>query len=388
MKLYRQCLERSNNGGPYGDNSSSSRSAKDLSSATVETPAQALPSAGTCASLKGTCGIHLHGLVTIDSRLPARNTAAGEYSPLTAWQGASPAMQDPQRTSEEGKGMNLGFIGLGHLGKAIAGRLLDCGHALTVWNRTPSKAADMRVELASSPKSVMQKAECTFLCMFDSTAVRSVLTQKDGLLSGDISGRIVVDLSTNHFREVSTFHGFCQDAHAFYLEAPVLGSVVPASQGALTVLISGDSAAYQRVKPVLDCIGKHLFYLGEPGLATKMKLINNLALGSIMATLAEALAFGEEVGIAKGDVLEILSLGAGNSLVLNAKKNKLLEEDFSTHFSNALIYKDLHCLQELAYERKRPLFTGAVIKELYGRTFGEGIEQEDFSAIYKLFRRT
>lgn len=283
--------------------------------------------------------------------------------------------------------MNLGFIGLGHLGKAIARRLMDCGHTLTVWNRTPSKAEDMKAELVSSPKSVIQKAEFIFLCMFDSAAVRSVLTQKDGLLSEDISGRIVVDLSTNHFREVSTFHELCQNAHALYLEAPVLGSVVPASQGALTVLISGDCAGYQRVKPVLEGIAKHLFYLGEPGLATKMKLINNLALGSIMATLAEALAFGEEVGISKQDVLEILSAGAGNSAILNAKKGKLLEEDFSAHFSSALIYKDLHCLQDLAYERKKPLFTGAVIKELYGRTFGEGMEQEDFSAIFKLFRK-
>jgi len=79
-------------------------------------------------------------------------------------------------------------------------------------------------------------------------------------------------------------------------------------------------------------------------------------------------------------------VGGGNSLVLNAKKNKLLEGDFSVHFSGALIYKDLHCLQDLAYEHKKNIFTGAVIKELYARTFEEGIEQEDFSAIYKLFK--
>jgi len=186
---------------------------------------------------------------------------------------------------------------------------------------------------------------------------------------------------------VPLFHGLCKNAGAIYLEAPVLGSIVPAAQGTLTVLISGDEAGYAKVRPVLENIGKHLFYLEKPGLATKMKLINNLALGSFMATIAEALALGETVGIAKEEILEILSAGGGNSLVLNAKRNKLLQEDFATHFSSALIYKDLHCLQDLAYSEKKSLFTGSVIKELYARTFAAGIDQEDFSAIYKLFKK-
>ena len=134
-------------------------------------------------------------------------------------------------------------------------------------------------------------------------------------------------------------------------------------------------------------IGKHLFHLETPGMATKMKLINNLALGSFMATLAEALAFGENVGIDKATVLDILDVGGGQSLVLNAKKAKLLAEDFSPHFSNSLIYKDLHCLQDLAYEQHQPLFTGAVTKELFARTIAEGMESLDFSSIYKLFKQ-
>lgn len=283
--------------------------------------------------------------------------------------------------------MHLGFIGLGHLGKAIAERFLECGHTLTVWNRTPSKAEGMNVERASAPSSVLTKADVVFLCLFDSNAVRSVLIGEDGLLSGDISGKIIVDITTNHFREVKVFHELCKKAGAMYLETPVLGSVVPALQGALTVLVSGEKAGYERIKPVLENIGKHIFYLGEPARAIKMKLINNLVLAGFMATIAEALSLGEDSGIAKKDVLDILSAGAGNSLVLNAKKVKLLEEDFSTHFSNALMYKDLHLIQDLAYEQKKSLFTGAVTKELYARTFEEGMDQEDFSAIYNLFKK-
>lgn len=280
--------------------------------------------------------------------------------------------------------MNLGFIGLGNLGKAIAGRLLGCGHSLTVWNRTPSKADGIQVEVVPSPSAVADRTDIIFICLFDSSAVYTVLTQHDGLLSGDVSGKVIVDLSTNHFKEVTAFHERCSQARCIYLEAPVLGSVVPASQGELTILISGSKTGYETAKPLLENMGKHLFYLKEPALATKMKLINNLTLGCFMAVIAEALALGEDVGISKKEILEILSVGGGNSLVLNAKKNKLLEEDFSTHFSNALIYKDLHCLQDLAYEQKKSLFTGAVVKELYARTFEKGIQKEDFSAIYKI----
>lgn len=283
--------------------------------------------------------------------------------------------------------MHIGFLGLGHLGKAIAGRLIDCGHSLTVWNRTPSKADGLNAEKASTPSEVAAKAGIVFLCMFDSNAVRSVLTQENGLLSGQVSGKTIIDLTSNHFRDVLDFHDLCKEAGATYMETPVLGSIVPASQGALTVLVSGEKDGYERIRPLLEDIGKQIFYLAEPSLATKMKLINNLALGSFMATIAEALSLGEQVGIEKKDVLDILSAGGGNSLVLNAKKEKLLKEDFSTHFSNALIYKDLHCLQDLAYENKRTLFTGSVVKELYAMTFGKGIDQDDFSSIYKLFKK-
>lgn len=283
--------------------------------------------------------------------------------------------------------MQLGFIGLGHLGKAIAGRLVDCGHELTVWNRSTGKAEELKATVAATPAEVAARADIIFVCLFDSAAVHTVLTQEAGLLAADLTGKIVIDHTTNHYRDVLVHHDLCVQAGAIYLEAPVLGSVVPASQGALTVLVSGREEGFNRAKPVLEQVGKHLFHLPEAGLASKMKLINNLALGSFMATLAEALAFAEGVGIDKATVLDILGVGGGQSLVLNAKRAKLLAEDFSPHFSNALIYKDLHCLQDLAYENKRPLFTGAVVKELFGRTMAEGMGDLDFAAVYALFKQ-
>jgi 3-hydroxyisobutyrate dehydrogenase len=283
--------------------------------------------------------------------------------------------------------MKAGFIGLGHLGRAIVGRLAEREHSLIVWNRTAGRAAGLPCTEAASPLAVAGEAEIIFLCLFDSHAVRDVLTGEIGLLAGNVAGKTIVDLTTNHFADVISFHRICGEAGASYLETPVLGSVVPASQGALTVLVSGDQAAYASVRPVLEDIGRHIFFLERPGLATKMKLINNLTLAGFMATIAEAVSFAEHVGMSKSEVLEILAAGAGNSLVLNAKKAKLLEEDFSAHFSTALMYKDLHCLMDLAYSKKRPLFTGAMVKEIYARAFADGLDQQDFSAIYKVFNK-
>ena len=282
--------------------------------------------------------------------------------------------------------MKIGFIGLGHLGKSMAKRLLSEGVELIVWNRTREKALDLGAEIAESPADLLTRTETIFLNLFDSTAVESVIAGKEGFLRCDCRGKTIVDTTTNHFELVAYFHQVLKDRGAFYLESPVLGSVIPALQGALTVLVSGDKDAFDRTLPYIQKIGKTVFYLEKPTLATKMKLINNLALGSFMATIAEAAAIGEDAGIGKARVLEILASGAGNSAVLNAKREKLLREDFSTHFSSALMYKDLHYLQDLARTLKRPLFTGSVIKELFGMTFAKKLDGLDLSAIYSVIR--
>jgi 3-hydroxyisobutyrate dehydrogenase len=274
--------------------------------------------------------------------------------------------------------MKAGFIGLGHMGKAMAKRLLSQGVDLIVWNRTPEKAKDLGVEIAESPAALASKVNVIIINLFDSVAVRSVIEGDNGLLSSDIQGKLVIDTTTNHFNDGTYFHGLMSSHGSQYLESPVLGSVGPASQGALTVLVSGEKEAYEKALPYLQKIGTNIFYLEKPSL--------NLLLGTFMAAIAEALAFGEAVGIEKSKVIDILAAGAGNSGVLNAKKDKLAKEDFSPQFQSALIYKDLHYLEDLAFDLKRPLFTGSIAKELYGMTFSRNEEKLDFSALYKILK--
>jgi 3-hydroxyisobutyrate dehydrogenase len=283
--------------------------------------------------------------------------------------------------------MKTGFIGLGTLGKTIAKRLISENVELVVWNRTREKASDLEVAVAQSPKALMGEVDTVFLNLFDSDAVKSVVFGQGGLMESELSGKTIIDTTTNHFAEVHAFHEAFGGKGAYYLEAPVLGSVVPASEGNLTVLVSGDKAAFERQKPLLELIGKNIFYLGEPSASTKMKLINNLLLGAFMAAIAEATVFGEAVGVDKERVLDIFAAGAGNSGVLNAKRKKLLAEDFSAHFSSALIYKDLHYLEDLARVMRRPLFTGSTAKELFAMTFKDDKEKLDFSALYDVLKR-
>jgi 3-hydroxyisobutyrate dehydrogenase len=283
--------------------------------------------------------------------------------------------------------MAIGFIGLGNLGTAITTRLSQLGETLVVYNRNIEKIRNLGYEIVSTPKEILQKCDVIFLCLFDSEAVKQILTGDNGLLCEELKGKTIIDLTTNHYEDVLEFHKLVNDVGGNYLENPVFGSVAPALKGELTVVSSGKTEVFEAVKPILEKIAKEIFHLPVPSSATKMKLINNLCLGSFMATLAECTALAESCEIPKAKALEILGVGGGQSLVLKAKTQKLIDEDFSAHFSNNAINKDLHLLQDLAYNLKLPLYSAAIPKELFSKMKMMGKGEEDFSSIYQLFKK-
>lgn len=283
--------------------------------------------------------------------------------------------------------MKIGFIGLGNLGRAICERLASMDVELIIYNRNKDKIKDLPYEKANTPKELLKECEVIFLCLFDSNAVRDILTQDNGLLCEELKGKTIIDLTTNHYEEVLEFHKMVNNIGGNYLENPVFGSVAPALKGLLTVVASGKKEVFDNVKPILEKIAVEIFHLEVPSSATKMKLINNLCLGSFMATLAECTALAENCEIPKAKALEILGVGGGQSLVLKAKTQKLIDEDFSAHFSNNAINKDLHLVQDLAYNLNQPLYTAAIPKELFSKMKMMGKGEEDFSSIYKLFKK-
>jgi len=281
--------------------------------------------------------------------------------------------------------MKIGFIGLGHLGKTIAKRLLQQGVDLIVWNRSPEKARDLGVPIAQTPADLINQVDKVFVIVFDSAASEEVIFGKDGLVKGNVAGKTVVDMTTNHYAYAELAFKELKRKGAYYLDAPVLGSVIPAQRGELTVVVGGERRIFEECKPIFEKFCKHIFYMGAPGKASKAKLINNIVLGGIMDLLAEAAALAERVGIGKELMMEILNTGAGRSYILDVKRKKLLEEDFSPHFTVDLIYKDLHYAQDLIKDVGSFSFTTAALKETYALARSRGLGDLDFSAVMKLF---
>jgi 3-hydroxyisobutyrate dehydrogenase len=221
--------------------------------------------------------------------------------------------------------------------------------------------------------------------LFDSAAVSDVLLAKHGILSGPCNGKTIIDMTTNHVERVKEFHSMVGAAGGTYLEAPVLGSVIPASQGALTILVSGPEPTFRDALPLLQTVGKTIHHFAEPGKATVLKLINNMVLGSFMATLAESVALAERAGIPRAQILEVLAAGAGNSAILTGKRDKLAGLDFSPHFSVSAIVKDLRYLSEFAAAGgKKSDFCEHALRA-FTTAAERGFGAQDLSAVYRVF---
>jgi len=280
----------------------------------------------------------------------------------------------------------IGVLGLGNLGRAIAERLAAVGHPLVAWNRTPSKTAGLDATQAATPGDVARSADVLLINVRDSVAVQRVLAADDGLLAAARPGALVIDTTTNRADDVLGFHAACVARGVAYVEAPVAGSVLPAKNGALTLYVSADDAAFERARPVLLQLAQTIVRFPEPGQATRMKLVNNLVLGGLMALLGEAVALGEAAGLDRKLLLDALEAGAGNTGVLKAKKQKLLTGDWGPHFSCDVIHKDLGYLAELVEGLGKGSPLGEASRALFGRAIAEGHACEDFSAVTEVLR--
>jgi 3-hydroxyisobutyrate dehydrogenase len=287
---------------------------------------------------------------------------------------------------QHGDEMRVGLIGLGNLGRAMASRLASERTDLTVWNRTSSKAEGLNVRVASSPAALVSDVDVLFLNLFDSPAVREVLSGDNGVLKGACEGKVIIDTTTNHPDAVKSFHVDAANRGASYLEAPVIGSVLPASQGNLIMLVSGKRSAYDRALPYIRVLCKEIHFLDEPGQSTRMKLVNNFVLATFMAVLGEAVGLAELAGIEKKTVLEVLKNGGGNSGVLRVKEGNMLNDEYPSHFSGKAILKDLQYLEDLARELHRSLAFFGPSKDSYALAVKTGLGDADFSAVYKALK--
>lgn len=287
--------------------------------------------------------------------------------------------------------MNVAVCGLGRMGTAFAEALLEAGHRVTVWNRTPGREGDLVAQGATAQATAAQaaaEAEVTVVMVFDAAAAEQVLFGPDGVVAGAAPGTLVVNATTVAPDESQALAERAAAAGLAYLEAPVVGSVPAARVHSLTVLVGGADPDAERAEPVLRAWSHAgtLRHVGPVGAATGLKLVANAALGVAAAGLHDAVRLGEDFGLPRELVLDVLAAGPLAPLV-TAKRDRLSadsEEGYAAaDFTVAALGKDL----ALALARARsPAGVVQAAQGVLASAARAGQEQADISVVGRAWR--
>jgi 3-hydroxyisobutyrate dehydrogenase len=218
--------------------------------------------------------------------------------------------------------MQLGIAGIGKMGAPIAQRLIEVGHQLTVWNRSPDKArplAKLGAAIAASPKEIAEKSEAVITILTNAAAIDQVYGGASGLLAGDVQGKLFIEMSTVEPDTEKTLAEKVRARGAALVECPVGGSTGPARQGKLIGLMGAESADAARARPILDQLCRRLEHCGPVGAGSVMKLTINMPLMIYWQALGEALALCRPLGLDPARVMDLLSDTSGGPNVLKVR---------------------------------------------------------------------
>src|ERR687895_2523167 len=246
--------------------------------------------------------------------------------------------------------MKLGFIGLGTMGTPMARNLLEAGHELAVWNRSPERVEPL-VEVvgarrADSPADAASGTRATILMVTNAEAVQEVLFGDKGVVQGLPAGAAVINMGTIGAVATTRIAKTLGGLGYRMLDAPVSGSTSVAAAGELNIMVGGDEQTFKEFEPVLAAMGKKISHMGEVGSGARMKLINNLIMGANMAVLSEGLGLGEAAGIPVEKQLEVLAGGAASG-VAQRKSAYLISRSYEPQFKLSHELKDLYYALEL-----------------------------------------
>ncbi|RNB52560.1 NAD(P)-dependent oxidoreductase [Brevibacillus gelatini] len=281
--------------------------------------------------------------------------------------------------------MIVGWIGLGNMGVPMAGNLLAAGYDVRVWNRTPDKAAPLVALGAKQVTSLPQLAEecdVLFTMVSDDDAGKAVYTGADGVLSGRVSGKLAIDMSTVSPETSRFLAEQGKKAGLRFLDAPVSGSVGPAKEAQLVIMVGGEKADYDEAKPLLDKLGKTAIYLGANGAGTSAKLAINLLLGITVQGVSETLLFARSLGIETEQMLEIISQSAVGTPLIRGKAASILADDYPAAFALKHMAKDLRLAREAGVST--PLAES--VQATYRQALEEGLGELDLMAILRYLR--
>jgi len=280
--------------------------------------------------------------------------------------------------------MRLGFIGLGNMGSELARHLLAAGHTLSTFargERSRAHAKRLGLSLLPSPAEVARASEVVFTMVTAGSDVESIAVGPEGIVHGDVPGSIHVDLSTISPTITREVGRRLNERGIAMLDAPVSGGVAGAKAAALTFFVGGDKTVFERARPLLECMGKTIFYMGPLGSGQVTKLANQVALLANLQGAAEALLFAREQGADAGKVREAVMTGFGASRMLDVLGKKMVERDFAAGIVAALHHKDLGVALELAHDTGLPLPVTAQVMQQLNALMGSGYGEQDTSSL-------
>ncbi len=288
--------------------------------------------------------------------------------------------------------MNIGFVGLGAMGAGIVERLQQAGHTVTGWNRTADKGAPLVAQgmrWADSPREAAAHAEIVFSIVTDARAVRAVALGPDGVISGLAPGGVFLDMSTIAPDDSRAIAAEFSQAGLTMLDAPISGSPITLMAGKASLMVGGDRAAFERVRPVLLDIGAKALYIGPSGQAVQMKLAINLVLMVEVIAFGEGIALAEKGGVGREVAVEAMLNSVAASPVLGYRGPFILEGKMpEVPLADVnLQQKDMVLVLELGRKMGSPVPLAAAANEMMNACRGLGIDHRDFVTAHEVYRR-
>ena len=289
--------------------------------------------------------------------------------------------------------MNTAFLGLGAIGRPMASRIAAAGLPLTVWNRTPERATKFirdtpNAGRAATPADAARDADVVITCFSTSLDVQSILGGPDGLLAGFRRGATLVDCTSG---DPATSRAIAQTLATNgvdFLDAPVSGGVTGAEKGTLTVMVGGDAAVLDRVRPVLDCFTGKLVHCGDIGAGDTVKAVNQAFLAIHLLSAAEGLATLVKEGVDPKLALDVINSSSGRSnSSMNLIPERVLTRAFPRTFRLALLEKDVGIAADLARDNRVPAPVTQLTADVFRIARGEMGELVDHVEIVKLIEQ-
>jgi 3-hydroxyisobutyrate dehydrogenase len=283
----------------------------------------------------------------------------------------------------------VGFIGLGIMGKSMAGHLLAGGHELHVFNRTLAKADDLLARGAiwhETPGEIAAICDVVITMVGYPHDVEAIYLGPDGLIARAQRDTILIDMTTSSpsLAQRVTEAGAKNGCHV--LDAPVSGGDVGARNAKLAIMVGGDAGALERVMPLLALMGSNIVHQGAAGAGQHTKMANQIAIASTMMAVSESLAYAKHAGLDPHRVLSAIGTGAAASFLLNNLGPKMLEGDFAPGFFVRHFLKDMEIAIAEADRMKLELPGLTQAKALYSRLIEQGHADEGTQALFRIYQ--